>query len=141
MRNYLMSGKTMSVPKALSVGAAVSILTTMSIAALVSKLIVSETIPWEWIGYGTMFLLYMSSFLGAWSAYRLIRQQKLLISLMSGLIYFGILLSVTALFFGRQYEAVGVSGLVVLAGCGSSGLLGFDRKMGGNGRINKKAYC
>lgn len=141
MSNHLKSGRSCSVPKGLLLGALVSVLTTMIAAALVAKLIDVGKIPWECVGYGTMILLFLSAFLGAITANYAIKRQRLIISLMSGIVYFGILLSATALFFGGQFEAVGVTALLVLAGCGSAGLLVFEGKRGGNRRKTKKAYC
>lgn len=141
MNNLLKSGKTCSVPQGLLYGGLISILVTTSIAALLAKLVDIGKIPWDWIGYGTMILLFLSAFLGAATANRVIRRQRFVISIMSGLVYFGILLSVTALFFGGQFEAVGVTGLLILAGCGCAGLLNFEEKRGGKRRKPKKPYC
>lgn len=141
MHNHSKSGRASSVPKGLLTGAFVSLLTTLITAAVVAKLIDIGKISWDWVGYGAMVLLFLSSFLGALAAKNAIKRQRLLVSLMSGFIYFGLLLSATALFFGGQFEAVGVTALLIFAGSGSAGLLSFERKGGGKGRKMKKAYC
>ena len=53
----------------------------------------------------------------------------------SGLVYFVTLLAITALFFGGQYEAVGVTGLLVF---GASTAVGLLKTQGGKLGSGKK---
>lgn len=103
---------------------------TVGAAALLAKLVDSETIPWENIGYGVMVLLLLASFLGALTAYGKIKRQRLMVCLMTGGGYFAVLLAMTALFFGGQYDSVGVTFLLILAGSGTAGLLGLRQGRG-----------
>ena len=111
------TGKTSSVPAGLAVGAMVSSTTTVVIAALLAILLNREVIPWETVGYGILVMIMLSAFLGAIAACSRIRRQRMIVCLMSGFIYYGVLLSMTALFFGGQYEAVGVTALLITGGC------------------------
>ena len=127
------TGRAMSMPGGLAVGFAVSMSVTLLLALLLTKLILDETMAMEHVGYGTMLLLLIASFLGAAVAQRKIKHRRMLVCLESGAVYFFGLLAVTALFFGGQYTAVGVSGLLILAGCGSAGLI-----TAGKGSARKK---
>jgi dolichol kinase len=58
------------------------------------------------------------------------------VCLISGMIYFCVLLSITALCFGGQYQGIGVTGLVVLCGSCCAGLMGLrEKKQGRKGKI------
>jgi len=123
--NQKPTGRTMSMPVGLAIGGAVSLGITLLGAAVLAKLVDQETLAWENVGYGVMVILLLASFFGAMSAWGRIRRQRLLVCAVSGVIYFGSLLSITALFFGGQYEAVGVTAALVLAGSIAAWLLGL----------------
>lgn len=125
------TGTAVSIPAGLAAGSIVSLAVTCVSTAVLAKLVDSEKLPWENIGYGIAIMLMLSSFCGAMTAFRKIKRQRLMVCMASGGIYFAMLLSATALFFGGQYEAVGVTALLVLGGSLSAGLLGLR---GGKGR-------
>ena len=129
--NRKVTGKTMSMPAGLAAGAAVSQGETLLFAGVLAKLVDSERMAMENIGYGIMLLLLTASFLGALVSFGKIRRQRMLVCGVSGLIYFAMLLSITALFFGGQYSAVGVTALLVLAGSAAAALLGLRQNGGG----------
>lgn len=122
------TGKAMTIPAGLLIGSFVSLGITMILAAVFAKLLDSEHLTQESIGYGVMGILLASSFGGAMVSYKRIKRQRLLVCMLSGVVYFGILLSITALFFGGQYEAVGVTGLLILCGCSIAVLTGMGEK-------------
>lgn len=126
----------MSMPAGLAVGAAASLGMTLLSAAILAKLVDMETVAWENIGYGIVILLVLASFFGAMTAYAKIKRQRLLVCGVSGVIYFGILLAITALFFGGQYEAVGVTAGLVFGGSACAWLLGLR----GGGSKNRKKF-
>lgn len=140
VRNSKSTGRALSMPAALAIGALVSLIITVLAAALLAKLVDTERLQWNNIGYGIMLLILMASFFGAVIACEKVKRQRLVISFLSGIVYFGILLSITALFFGGQYEAVGVTALLVLGGSGCAGLLGIREKRGGNPRQKRRHY-
>ena len=117
------SGKSMSVPGGLALAAAVSISVTAAVSGGIAYFINSEKITWIQAGYWIMGMLFAASFLGAKSAYAAIRRQRLMVSALSGLVYWGLLLCVTALFFGGDYEAVGETAGIILAGTGCAAIL------------------
>lgn len=129
--NGKVTGKAMSMPGGLAVGAGVSLGVTLLMAAVLAKLVDAERMAWENIGYGIMVLLLAASFAGAMVSFGKIKRQRMLVCGLSGVIYFAMLLAITALFFGGQYSAVGVTALLVLAGSGTAALLGLRQGRGG----------
>lgn len=131
------TGRTLSLPAGVAAGIGVSLGISAAAIAVLAKLVDSETLAWENIGYGIMVMLLAASFLGALTAYRKIKRQRLMICLLTGMVFFGILLSMTALFFGGRYHGVGVTFLLILAGSGCAGLLGL-REGKGRGRKRRR---
>lgn len=111
--NRKVTGTAASLPGGLAIGAAVSIVTTVLVSAISAHLISSELLAQENIGYCAIAALVCSTILGAWMAVARIKRQKFAVSLLSGLIYYLVLLSVTALFFGGQYRGMGVTLIIV----------------------------
>lgn len=136
--NKKVTGRTTSVPSGLAIGASVSLLLTLTAVAILAMLVDKQFLDWENIGYGIMALITISSFTGAILSYSKIKRQRLMICLLSGFLYFGILLSITALFFGGQFESVGITGLLTMIGSGCAGLLGTGSRKGG--KYRKKPY-
>lgn len=121
----------MSMPGGLAMGGLVSLGITLAGSAILAWLVDEEMMAMESIGYGIMVMLLGASFLGAVTAYGKIRRRRLLVCAASGLVYIGILLSITALFFGGQYSGVAVTVLLVLAGSVAAGMLGLGQGRGG----------
>lgn len=133
--NQKTTGRALSMPAGLAFGAGVSIVTTIVAAMLIAWLLSKEVIGQDQIGYGIMVLLAGAAFLGSVCAYAKIKRQRMLVCLASGVIYFAILLSFTALFFGGQYSGVGVTALLIGAASAAAGLIGLR---GGSGKKNRK---
>ena len=117
-------------PCLLAIGAVCSLAATLVLTAILAKLVEAETLPVEKVGYGIMVLLIVSSFAGAMISFGRIKRQRMLVCIVSGVIYFAMLMSITALFFGGQYSAVGTTALLVLAGSGAAALLGLRQGRG-----------
>ena len=132
-RSQNTTGRTSSVPAGLAAGALVSAGVTGLGTALIAFGLSQERVSWETVGYGILIMILLSAYLGAMTAYSKIRRQKLAVCVMSGMAYWGLLLLITALFFGGQYEAVGVTGLLVTGGIGCAVVTGT-----GQGRSNRK---
>lgn len=138
--NRKLTGRAASVPAGLAAGAIVSVVITLLLAVVIGRLVDTEKIQWDNVGYGIMILLITASFFGSAIASARIKRQRMIICLLSGAIYFALLLSITALFFGGQYEAVGVTAALILAGSGTAGLLGLGRKGEGIRKKRRSAY-
>lgn len=138
--NRKVTGKASSMPAGLALGGAVSLIITLLLAAIIAKMVSAEKLAEENIGYGVMVLLFAASATGALVANGRIKRQRLLVSGLSGLVYVGILVSITALFFGGQYEAVGVTVLLVLGGSTVTALFAKNPKRAGKGRKAKSYH-
>lgn len=64
-----------------------------------------------------MIILTAASWIGAAIAVSKIKRKKGIVCLLSGICIYGILLAITALFFGGQYDGAGETALLI--GCGS----------------------
>ena len=134
------TGKAASMTAGLVVGAVVSLIVTVLGAFLGANLIVSEKISEASIGYCSMIIILLSSSLGALLAACMIKHRWLPVCLGAGGIYYLILLATTALFFGGQYQGMGVTALAVLGGCGTVGLLGINRGEGKSRKRKKRSF-
>ena len=120
-----------SIPAGIGIGLLISIVITMAGAALTAYLIHKESIPEEGMGYGILLTLLLSAAAGAWIAMKRIQRLRMQMCMLSGLCYYLTLLALTALFFGGQYNGMGITALVVVGGCGTVAILGL---CGGKGR-------
>lgn len=111
-----MAGRTSSMPAGLLLGGAASFAVTVICAAVIAKLVDTEVMEEQMIGYGIIVLLILSSFVGAMISSGKTKRKRLVTCLASGVVYFGILMAITTLFFGGQYSAVGVTALLVFCG-------------------------
>ena len=132
--NKKVTGRAWSLPGGLAVGGMVSLLVTILLLILLCKLIDVNKIRWEDVGYGVLVVLLSASFLGALVSCRKIKRQYLFVSLLCGTVYFALLLCITALFFGGQYEGMTVTALLVFGGSGAAGLVCLGK---GRGRRRK----
>lgn len=136
--NRKATGRASSMPGGLALGALAGMGITLIAAGLVAWLVDRGTMATEGIGYVAMVILTVSSFAGAMLACLKIKRLRLQVCLMSGGIYYLILLGMTALFFGGQYRGMGVTALMVFCGCGLAVLAGFRQGRGGKNRRRVK---
>lgn len=129
------TGRAMSMQGGLAFGTGISVLISLVSAGVIAKLVDREIIMWEDVGYGIMITLLLASFTGALTASKRIKRLQMVVCLTAGGIYFAALLCMTALFFGGQYESVGITALLIFAGCMSAALLGMGRKKTKRSRI------
>jgi len=133
-------GKATSMPVGFFWGGVSSIVITLLISAVVAWLVISQKITQDQVGYGVMILLIIASFAGAKVSYGKIKRQRMIVSFASGLVYFGILMSVTALFFGGQYNGVGETALMIFCGSALAFLQKGNQKPGVKKGKKKKGY-
>ena len=117
------TGTATSIPVGLAWSAGVSLGVTGVAAWVAAWLVLSRRIAWDGIGYCSMVILLLGSVCGAVTAVRKIKRLRLQMCMASGAVYYGCLLAITALFFGGQYQGMGVTGLLILGGCGAVALL------------------
>lgn len=123
-------------PAGFAIGTSISLGITLILSAFLAKLVSMERIEWEGIGYGIMAILLVTSIIGARTTCMMIKRQKLLSSLVSGILYWLSLLLITAIFFGGQYHGVGVMGLIILCGSAVSALW----ELKGEGRRKRSVH-
>ena len=104
-------------------GAALAMGVTMLGSYLLAYSVGKEYLQENWIEYGAMILLMLSAFLSGISANNWDNEKQIVTNLLACAIYYGVLLVITAVFFQGKYRGVGVSGLLVIAGCGLSILI------------------
>ena len=123
------NGKAKSIPGGMAIATAVSMITTFLLSGLIAYGLHIEKMTWEQAGYWIMGMLFSASFLGSKCAYAAIKHQRGLLAVMHGVIYWGMLLCLTALFFGGEFGAVWETACIIGAGCGTAGLIsGPERK-------------
>lgn len=121
-------------PGGLAWGALVSMGLTLVGSGLVAFLVDRGSMPVDGIGYGAMVILMVSALSGAWTAWKKVKRLRLQVCLISGGIYYLMLLGVTMLFFGGQFRGMGVTALVVACGSILAILAGFSKGRGGKRR-------
>lgn len=124
VKNRKATGRALSMPGGLAMGVGLGVVWTLIAAVVLAKLIDREVIKETAMGYGTVIILITASFIGAYTARKRIKRQKAMVCGLAGSLYYLILLSITALFFGGQYTGMGVTGLLVLAGCTAAMIIG-----------------
>ena len=109
-----LTGRASSIPSGLIIGALVSTVITVLVAAIGAHLVMSQFIDQDQIGYCSIAALILGTILGAITACKRIKHRKLMVCALSGLAYYLLLLMTTALFYGGQYEGMGVTLLTVM---------------------------
>lgn len=137
-RKKKISGTAMGLPVGIGLALLVSILITLAGSAVAALLVSSEKIGEGTIGYASMMILAMASLLGAWIAVMLVKRLRLQVAMLFGGCYYLLLLAMTALLFGGQYQGMGVTAIIILAG---SALVAFwPAKKSSGGKRKKVGY-
>jgi len=133
------SGRGISVPVGIAIGAAISIAVVLIGALGIAYLVIRETVPIDGAGIGAMVIITLAAALGASIANMLTKQNRLLVCGVTALVFFLILLSINAIFFDGMYTGIGLTALMVLLGAGVSLLPGM-RKKSGKSKVKIPAY-
>jgi putative membrane protein (TIGR04086 family) len=126
--NQKPTGRATNTPIGVGIGGFIAYLLTLIMSGLLAWLLAAEYINTENTGYGSMIIIILSAALGSLVAQGLVKHRKLIVCLASGFVYYALLLGTTALFFGGQYQGMGVTLGIILAGSGSVGLLVANKK-------------
>lgn len=135
--NRKVTGTAAAMPVGLGAGLGISLGITLVGSAVLSWLVDRELVAQSGIGYGVLVILLLASLLGTAAAYGKIKHRRLVVCALSGGLYFGALVCMTALFFGGQYRGLGVTALVILAGSLSVALLGLRGEKKRHPRLKK----
>lgn len=128
--NRKVTGKAASMPGGLALGGVFSMGLTILLAAVTAKLVDENLLLEQSVGYAALLILMLSSGVGSAVAAAKIKRQRLVVCVASGVIYYGLLLAMTALFFGGQYTGMGVTALAVAGGTGAVSLVGMRQGRG-----------
>ena len=110
------TGHAMTMPGGIAWGASISMGWTWIMAGILGWLVHRELIAQDAIGYGSMAILLSGSMLGAYIGWKKVMRKRFATALCVGVMYLTLLLGMTALFFGGQYQGVGVTALLVIGG-------------------------
>lgn len=110
------TGTASTIPTGLISGVFIALIITIIGATITAKLLDNEIISWQSIGYAVLIIILLASWLGSKTACRKIKRRYIMVSLATGVLYFLLLLIMTALFFGGQYSGVGETAILVLCG-------------------------
>lgn len=128
LKSITNTGKSLSFPGGMTVSGITSMSITILASVIIAQMLDSGQITWEQSGYWIMGMLLLSAFLGAKAAIVTIKRQKLAVSMMSGILYWGIMICVTALFFGGNYDAVLETAALIIAGSGCAAMVSLPQK-------------
>ena len=110
------TGRAVSMPRGLLTGTLYALAVTLAGTALTAKLVDMEILTPGKIGYAVMVLLIAAAWTGAAVSVHSIKRRILMVSLLSGSCYYLLLLAMTALLFGGQYQGAGETALLILCG-------------------------
>ena len=132
------TGRSMSLAGGLALSGAVSLGITLLLSILLAILLDRQLLSWEQAGYWIMVMLFVAAFLGAKAAITAIRRQRIAAATMSGLLFWGLMLCFTALFFGGKFSAVPETALIIIAGSGCAAMVSLPQRKRGKHRIRKR---
>lgn len=112
------SGRAPSLGKSVTTGVLLGATWTLACAMIIAKLIDSEVISMDKVGYASMISVLSAVFIGASLAGKRAGHMVVQAAAISGAAYFGCLLLVNALFFGGSYSGLGVTLVLVAAATG-----------------------
>ena len=141
MRMRGLNGRATSVPIGIAWAALAELVSTGIMIIILALTVDRQMVPETGVGYGVMLILAASSFLGGKTAIQKIKRQRMLMCMLAGVTYFGMLMLSTALFFGGQYQAVPETLLLVLGGSVLAAITGIREKRGGKRKKIRIATC
>lgn len=114
-----------AVPMAIGMisGVGLGLITTILLSGLVAYLVLTEKLQETSVGYCAAIILASSVGLGCLIATVLIKRMLMQVCIGVGGSYYGMLLVITALFFGGNYRGMGVTASVVFGTALAVGLL------------------
>ena len=124
---YKPTGRTMSMPAGVMLGAGWAFLWTIAASIILAKLIDTEVIAESAVGYCSIVILLTASALGSTLAWKKIRRQRALVCAIAGGVYFLELIALTCLLFGGRFQAVAVTAGLIAAGSGTVILSGLGK--------------
>ena len=135
------TGRAVSIPGGLALSGVSSLVLTVLSSIAIGKLVENQYINDNNIGYFVMIQLFLITFISSMLCAAKVKHQHFLVCALAGLVYYGILISITALFFGGQYEALWEVGAIVVSGSILAGAISVMGKRGGKKKGKGILHC
>ena len=131
------TGRSPSVGKAILSGTSTGAATSFLGAAVLAKLLDSEVMKMENVGYGILMIHLLAVFLGVKETLRRAGKAGIWAAAATGASYFLLLLAVNALFFQGEFTGMGVT-LLLIAAATAGAVLTEGKRSGKRGRRHYK---
>ncbi len=123
-----------SIPAGLAIGLAACLAATLAATLIISVLVDSQVIRPESAGNGVCAGMLAASVAGSLAAICTVKKQPLLMAAGVAALYMAAMCAVTAMFFGGQYQGMGVTALLIFGGSIGAALLQLRTKQTGKRR-------
>ena len=124
------TGTGKSMPMGLAIGWIVSMVITAVACGIITCLILNGKAGWEVMGYGAIIILFAASYAGAAVSCRMIMHRKLLVCILSGVIFYLSLIMATMLLCGGKMDSVWITALLTAGGTATAVLVHCAEKRG-----------
>lgn len=134
----ILKGKRVTAPgmvKTILLGTSISVGISASVSMLLAMMMNTEKIADVGMGYGVMVTIMMAAYCGSYAACKMRKEQRLPTALLTGGIYFVMLLLMNVLFYGAQFHGIGETVLLILCGCVLSAM--WTSRKSGTGKFKK----
>ena len=138
--NHKVTGTASSLPVGIAIGVLTAFAITLIGSAITAWLILAEKIGESSVGYCSALITLLASFTGGETSWLRIKRLRLQVCLITGAVFYLLLLAITAMFFGGIYLGMGTTAICVFCGCGLAALLGIRRKNQTKFKGIKKVY-
>lgn len=117
------------------IGVGVSLLITMLLCACTATMIDKQIVSTQWSGGAALVVHLIAAFVGCMIAAKIAGKRRMIVCILTGIVYFLTLMAVSAAIYGGQYEGT-LQGLGTTLGASAlAGLLGA-----GSGKQKAKHY-
>ena len=140
-QNKKLNGTSLCMAAGVLIGVIVSLFVMLLGSGLFAWLISAEKMDESVMAYGTILILLLSTSVGCWIASKKIGRLRIQVCLLTGGSYYLVLLSITMLFFGGQYQGIGIATILVILASGMTALLGLRMKKTRKSKFKKRGYC
>lgn len=122
------TGLAKSMPVGLAMGWLAEMCVTMLLSAVLTALIAGNVMEWKNVGYYIAATILTGAYIGAWCACRAIQHRRLVVCILSGVMYLLTLAAMSAAFFEFEFVAAGVTGLLSAGGSMAAAIIGGPEK-------------
>lgn len=130
--------KIAGIPAGIGLGSLVGLLLSVLGAAATAALVAGEKMAEQQIPYGTAAVLLLGAFGGAFLASAIAGEKRMIVCIGCGIVFYVVLLCVTALFFDGTYENIWETALLVLGSSAAAGLVGMRKNSTSYKRRNRR---